>query len=154
VEDFIFEGADQSRPAAGVIPAIRDADAVVICPSNPWVSIGPILAVPGIREEILHKPVVAVSPIVGGKAIKGPAARMYQDLGQVPSAAGVARHYGTLLTGFVLDEVDAGQAENLDRSGIISLVTQTVMVTPEDRRRLAGEVIHFCEQIPRRVNPS
>jgi len=116
------------------------------------VSVGPILAVPGILEEINRKPVVAVSPIVGGKAIKGPAAKMYQELGLDPSAVTVARHYGKLLTGFILDVVDADQAGILDQSGIISLVTQIVMSTPEDRRRLGAEVIHFCEQLPRRVD--
>jgi len=152
VRAFTFQGADQSKPAPGVLQALREADIVVICPSNPWVSVGPILAVPGIQEEIHQKPVVAVSPIVGGKAIKGPAAKMYQELGLDPSAITVARHYGNLLAGFILDVVDADQAGIIDQSGIISLVTQTIMLTPEDRRRLAAEVIYFCEQFPRRVD--
>jgi len=152
VKAFRFQGAGQSRPAPGVLQAVQQADAIVICPSNPWVSVGPILAVPGILEVIHQKPVVAVSPIVGGKAIKGPAAKMYEELGLDPSAVTVAQHYGKLLTGFILDVVDADQAGILDQSGIISLVTQIVMSTPEDRRRLGAEVIHFCEQLPRRVD--
>jgi LPPG:FO 2-phospho-L-lactate transferase len=152
VKDFYFQGAEQSKPAPGVLESLRAADVVVICPSNPWVSIGPILAVPGIREEISKKPLMAVSPIVGGKAIKGPAAKMYQELGLEPSAVTVARHYGTLLSGFILDVVDADQAGIIDQSGIISMVTQTVMITADDRRNLAAEVVHFCERFPRRVD--
>ena len=151
VSGFRFEGVDDARPAPGVLEAISAADLVVICPSNPWVSIGPILEVRGIREALRQKVVVAVSPIVGGKAIKGPAAKMYTELGLTPSAETVASQYGELISGMVVDLVDRGEADRINQSGIISLVTQTVMREPEDRRRLAAEVVQFGENLLRRV---
>ncbi|NUM45239.1 MAG: 2-phospho-L-lactate transferase, partial [Anaerolineales bacterium] len=120
VKGFRFEGIQAARPAPGVLEALEGADAVVICPSNPWVSVEPILAVPGVRESLgqrgradtgrkfvgrLRK-VVAVSPIIAGQAVKGPAAKMYAELGVEPSALAVARHYGGLLEGFVFDKQD------------------------------------------------
>src|SRR5215212_2885500 len=104
-----FAGAEESRPAPGVLEAIDRAEAILIAPSNPFVSIGPILAVPGVREAIAtaKAPVVAVSPIVGGEAIKGPAAKMFRSLGGEASAAGVAAHYRGLVGTLVIDELDA-----------------------------------------------
>jgi LPPG:FO 2-phospho-L-lactate transferase len=110
VTGFHFNGAAKAEPAPGVLDLIEAADVVVICPSNPWVSIAPILAVPGIRDAIAEKPVVAVSPLVGGAAIKGPAAKMYAELGVQPSAVAVAETYQDLLSGFVLDEVNQDEA--------------------------------------------
>ena len=106
VTGFRFENILQSRPAPGVLKAIREAEVVVICPSNPWVSIDPILGVPGVREALTSAQVVAVSPLIGGKALKGPAAKMFAELEIEPTAAAVARHYGNLLNGFVLDNLD------------------------------------------------
>lgn len=147
VTGFRFIGIEQSHPAPGVQEAIREADVVILCPSNPWVSIGPILAIPGIRQEVERKPVVAVSPIIGGKAVKGPAAKMYLEMGMTPSATTVAGQYGSLLSGFVFDRVDADQIDKIRQSGIIPLVTDTLMSTVEDRTRLANEVLRFSNRI-------
>lgn len=139
VKGFSFDGADQAEPAAGAREAIRSADAVVICPSNPWVSIDPILSVlPGIE-----KPVYAVSPIIGGEAVKGPAAKMYRELGIEPSATAVVRHYHKLLSGFVLDEVDKQLEGEIIRLGVKTAVTKTLMKSLDDRRQLAQEVLGF-----------
>ncbi len=89
------------------------ADLVVFCPSNPWVSIDPILAVPGLRAAIQSRPALAVSPIIGGQTVKGPAAKMFAEMGIEPGALAVARHYGKMLKGFVLDQVDALQAQEI-----------------------------------------
>jgi len=127
-------------------------------PSNPWVSIDPILAVPGIKEAILTdsklNQVIAVSPIIGGQAVKGPAAKMYQELGLQPSALNVAKHYGAqsssgLLTGFVFDEHDAEQDAKIAGLGFETLVTNTLMKSPDDRIHLAGEVLTFLERLNR-----
>ncbi len=148
VTGFSFAGIESSSPAPGVLEALKFAGLVVICPSNPWVSIAPILAVPGIRQALESKRVVAVSPIIGGQALKGPAAKMYQELGLDPSAASVARHYGKLgkegiLTGFVIDTVDSAQAGQVECLGLRVLVTDSVMRTPADRQRLANELVLF-----------
>jgi LPPG:FO 2-phospho-L-lactate transferase len=145
VTGFNFAGVEQAHPAPGVLAALQQADLIVICPSNPWVSIGPILALPGVSEAIEegNRPVVAVSPIIGGQAVKGPAAKMYAELGIQPSALAVARHYGSLLTGFVLDDQDADQAQAVNQMGVKTLVANTLMKTPEDRTRLAQAVLAF-----------
>lgn len=149
VSGFHFEGVDRAKPAPGVLPAIEQADLVVICPSNPWVSINPILAVPGLRDAIAEKPVIAVSPIIEGKVIKGPAAKMFAELGIHPSAKAVADHYGSLLAGFVLDQADQNLVEAFQGSGIIPLTANTIMVSAEDRKRVAQEVIGFGDNIRR-----
>lgn len=146
VTGFRFQGIDDARPAPGVLEALQAAEVVVFCPSNPWVSIGPVLAVPGLRDAIAARPVVALSPIIGGKAVKGPAAKMYAELGIQPSALAVAAQYRDFLNGFVLDEVDRDQVEEISRWGIISLITDTLMSTVDDRRRLAEQVLQFCQQ--------
>jgi len=148
VKGFRFAGIEDAKPAPGVAKALRAADAVVFCPSNPWVSIDPILRIisplpagegPGVR--------VAVSPIIGGETVKGPAAKMYKELGIEPSALAVARHYGeSVLTGFVLDEVDAGLVDDIRALGIHPFSTKTLMKSSEDRRNLAQDVLHFIER--------
>lgn len=155
VVSFEFRGASIAAPALGVAEAISAADWVIICPSNPWVSIDPILAVPGLADLLKQKPIAVVSPIVGGKAIKGPAAKMYQELGIEPSALAVANHYKTRLGEGVesrpllllIDSVDRGYAEAIHRLGIHPVVTNTIMLTKEDRIRLAEEVIANCSTI-------
>jgi LPPG:FO 2-phospho-L-lactate transferase len=149
VTGFRFEGIENARPAPGVVEALRAANLVILCPSNPWVSIGPILAVPGIRQAIEEprKAVVAVSPIIGGQAIKGPAAKMYRELGIEPTALAVARHYGSLLSGFVIDTVDASQSGEIQAAGVQTLSTAAVMKTRADRARLAGEVVEFGRRL-------
>ena len=141
VTGFRFEGAGHARSVGGAIEAIEAADGVVICPSNPWVSIGPILAVSPYRKILGSKPIVAVSPIVGGKAIKGPAAKMYQELGIQPSALAVAEQYREFMSGFVLDEMDRDQVEAIAALNVTCHVTQTVMSSTGDRIRLAEEVL-------------
>lgn len=141
VRGFRFQGAEAAQPAPGVLEAIKTADAVIFCPSNPWVSIAPILSVPGIRAAVETKPVIAVSPIIGGKAVKGPAAKMFSELGIEPSALAVAQHYGKLLRGFLLDNRDAAQSSAIEALGIMPLVTDTLMQDRADRARLAKEVL-------------
>lgn len=147
VSGFRFSGVERASPAPGVLAAIESADLLVFCPSNPWVSLDPILAVPGILPAVRSRPVVAVSPIIGGRTVKGPAAKMYTELGIEPSAAAVANHYRDLLAGLVLDWEDAGLADGLRAGGIKALATNTWMHTGEDRLRLAGEVLSFGSEL-------
>jgi len=147
VESFEFRGARDSNPLPAAVRAISDADLVILAPSNPWVSIDPILSIPGYRKTIASKPVLAVSPIIGGKAVKGPAAKMYQELGYEPTASVVASHYRDLLTGFVLDTVDRSELEKIERWRIIPFVTNILMRNEQDRIRLAEEIISFGEMI-------
>lgn len=144
VTGFIFEGVLQAKPVPGVIEAIEQADLVVVCPSNPWVSIDPILAVPGVRDALSKKKVVAVSPIIGGKVVKGPAAKMYAELEIEPSAKVVAHHYGNLLAGFVLDSIDQAESEHISPP---TLNTDTIMKSSQDRFRLAEEVLVFAKNL-------
>ncbi len=147
VTGFRFQGIETAMPAPGVIDAIRQADYVIICPSNPWVSIAPILSVAGIRQEIRKKVVVAVSPIIGGQAVKGPAAKMFHELGIEASAMAVASQYKDFLKGFVLDTLDTSNIDAIKQWGIIPLVSDTLMKTIEDRKRLATEILSFCYAI-------
>lgn len=147
VKGFEFRGSESARPAPGVHEALRAADCVIICPSNPWVSITPILSIRGIIESLADKKVVAVSPIIGGKTVKGPAAKMYRELGIKPTASAVAYHYREFLSGFVLDRVDSEQAGQISAWNIIPLVTHTIMGNRSDRKRLAQEVLEFCERL-------
>lgn len=144
VTGFDFQGAETASPAPGVLDAIEHADLVVFCPSNPWVSLDPILSIPGIRLAVGARPVVAVSPIIGGQTVKGPASKMFAELGIPPSAAAVARHYADLLTGFVLDQVDSQLEPEIQQLGMHTRVTDAIMKTPLDRARLAKEVINFA----------
>lgn len=153
VTGFHFAGIEAAVPAPGIFDALNLAQAIIICPSNPWVSVDPILAVPGLRDALetrqaVHCPIVAISPIIGGKTVKGPAAKMYAELGISPSAVSVARHYGKLINGFVLDRVDEDLAEEVEKLGIPTLVTDTLMRTPDDRRRVATEMLSFAMRLP------
>jgi LPPG:FO 2-phospho-L-lactate transferase len=147
VRGFRFEGADRSRPAPGVVEAIREADGVIFGPSNPWVSIDPILAVPGIRAALEKKVVVGVSPIIGGRAVKGPAAKMFAELGIEPSVAAVAEHFRGMLRGLVIDRVDREQEAQIRSLGMEVLSTDAVVGSASERRRLAGEVLEFASQL-------
>jgi len=139
VKGFRFEGADSAEAVSGAKEAVASADAIVICPSNPWVSIDPILKVLPIR----NKPVYAVSPIIGGETVKGPAAKMYRELGIEPSAFAVANHYRELVAGFILDTVDAQLNESVRGLNMRTLVTNTLMKGHEYRRQLASDVLNF-----------
>lgn len=140
VKGFRFDGVEFAEPAPGAKEAIQSADAVVICPSNPWVSVDPILKVIGAIE----KKVVAVSPIIAGKTVKGPAAKMYAELGIEPSALAVAGHYRTILRGFVLDNADLKYARQVKDLNIMTLTTDTLMNDVEDRARLARAALDFA----------
>jgi LPPG:FO 2-phospho-L-lactate transferase len=144
VSGFHFEGIEEAQPAPGVLEAIRGAELVVVCPSNPWVSIDPILALPGIRQAISGKPVAAVSPIIGGETVKGPAAKIFAEMGIQPSALAVREHYGDLLTAFVLDDIDL---ELNEKMSLPTLVTDTIMQTAAHRRRLAEEILAFVKNL-------
>jgi LPPG:FO 2-phospho-L-lactate transferase len=138
-----FAGADEAVPAPGVLEAIAQASLVLVCPSNPIVSIGPMLAVPGVPEALRarREDVVAVSPIVAGAALKGPADRMLVELGHEPTAAGVARLYADIAGTLVVDVADAGLARRIEELGVRCIVTPTVMHTPEDAAGLAKTVL-------------
>jgi LPPG:FO 2-phospho-L-lactate transferase len=137
-----LDGIEDARPTPAVLAAIGDADLLVIGPSNPIVSIGPILALEGVREAILAVPRrVGLSPIIGGRALKGPAARMLASLGHEPSAVGVARIYADVLTHWVIDATDAELAPRVRESGVEPVVLDTIMAANEDRARLAGELL-------------
>jgi LPPG:FO 2-phospho-L-lactate transferase len=140
-----FELAPDTRASDGFQRALerRDLAAVIVCPSNPYLSVDPILAVPGVREALagLDAPIVAVSPIIGGKALKGPAAKLMDELGVTPGVTAVADHYRGLLGGLVIDAADAAEAPALRARGVAPLVTNAVMVTDEDRERLAQETL-------------
>ncbi|MBW3631795.1 MAG: 2-phospho-L-lactate transferase [Chloroflexi bacterium] len=142
----VFTGIESAKAHPDALAAIREAAAVVIAPSNPIVSVGPILATPGMRESLddATGPVVAVSPIVGGRALKGPAAEMLATLGHEVSVLGVARLYDGLIDGFVIDDLDRDLAPALELMGLRVLVTATVMGGEDDRRRLATEVLDFA----------
>jgi LPPG:FO 2-phospho-L-lactate transferase len=146
VTGFEFRGASQARPSPAVLEWLAAADGVVICPSNPFVSVDPLLHLPGMRDALRRAaaPVVAVSPIVGGAAIKGPAAKMMGELNLPASADQVATHYGDLLDGFVLDQRDAGLESAIH---VPAVVAQTVMVTLADRVDLADTVLEFLQRL-------
>jgi LPPG:FO 2-phospho-L-lactate transferase len=145
-----YEGAEHAAPSAPLAQwlAAERAPAVVICPSNPFLSIDPILALPRLRTRLIRARTVAVSPIVGGKALKGPAAALLQQLGLEVSALAVARHYRALLRGFVLDHADADEAGAVRALGLEVLVTDTVMTDLDSKRRLAHEVLGFIDRLP------
>ena len=144
VIDFDFEGIEKSTPNPVVMSWLDECDGIIICPSNPYVSVDTILSVPKYRDAFQSKPVIAVSPIVGGLAIKGPAAKMMTELGVPPTPIAVAKHYGSLLSGFVLDQTDHEQAKDIP---IPSIVTQTIMLTLQDRIALAEQCVRFLEEM-------
>jgi LPPG:FO 2-phospho-L-lactate transferase len=138
-----FAGIESARPGPGVLDAVAGADVVVVAPSNPVVSIGPLLAVPGVRDQMVARraDVVAVSPIIGGRAIKGPADRMLGELGVPVSAAGVARWYRDVAATIVIDAEDEALAAEVEEQGVRSVVTDTIMSSPERAAALARVVI-------------
>jgi len=138
-----FVGAEGARPGPGVLEALAEADSIVVCPSNPVVSIGPLLAVPGVLDVLERRRdrVVAVSPIVAGAALKGPADRLLAELGYEPSVAGVARWYSRWVGTLVVDTADAGSAGAVEAEGVRCVVTPTVMSTVERAAALARTVL-------------
>jgi LPPG:FO 2-phospho-L-lactate transferase len=146
VREIRFDGAATAAPAAALMAALADPDlrAIVICPSNPFISIEPILALPGMRTALraAAAPVVAVSPIIGGRAVKGPTAKMMQELGVEVAAAAVARRYGELIDAFVIDEADAPAI-----SGMRCVAAPTLMLTLADREALARIVLETADAL-------
>lgn len=138
-----FGSDPPARPTGAVLAALRDADLVVIAPSNPLVSIGPVRSRPGVEEILADRrdDVIAVSPIVGGAALKGPADRMLRELGREPSVVGVARLYAPIAGTLVIDPVDAALAPAVEAEGVTALVVPSVMSTPEAGHRLARAVL-------------
>ena len=143
VDGVRFEGAQGARPAPGVLDALEAADSILLAPSNPYVSIGPILAVSGILRalERAAAPVVAVSPLIGGRPVKGPADRMLARLAGGTSAAHVAGIYAGVVDALVIDRADAGDADAVERLGIRAIVADTLMRDADSRRRLAGAAL-------------
>ena len=144
-----YKGMENATPSPKlkktlINPRLR---AVIICPSNPFVSIDPILNIPGVRESLkaAKVPIVAVSPIVGGKAIKGPAAKMMDEVGLPSSALGIAKHYGNLIDGLIIDKKDSELVDAVSATGIDVRVKQTLMESDEDEKELAFEAIKFAE---------
>jgi LPPG:FO 2-phospho-L-lactate transferase len=144
-----LRGIEHARIPAEVSEGISRAEAIIFCPSNPVVSIGPILTVPGMRELLATSPApkVAISPIVGGRALKGPADRMLRSLGHEVSAVGVARMYEGIVDGFVVDRLDEEEEVEISALGMRVLVTDAVMRDGPDRERLAREVLNLCSEL-------
>ncbi len=141
-----FDGAETARPAPGVIAAIESADIVIIAPSNPYLSIDPILAIDAIAEALRNaqKPVVCVSPLIGGKAVKGPTAKLMRELGVPPDNASIAAHYRGIISAIVIDEQDKGPA-----LGVAQAVTDTMMRSLADRERVARAALTFAKDAAR-----
>ncbi len=153
VQGFSFEGAETARVNPGIQQLLLDEDlhGVILCPSNPYVSIDPMLSLPGMRD-LLHNckaPVIAVSPIISGQAIKGPTAKMMQELSIPSTASAVAHHYSDFLDGFVLDSSDAGLKNAVEQLGLSAFTTQTLMVTLQDRIQLAEACLNFINLLHR-----
>lgn len=148
VRSIRFAGAAQARPADELLQILshRELQAIVLCPSNPYLSIDPILAVPGIRAAIRASgvPVIAVSPVIGGRAVKGPTAKLMAELGTTTDVVAIAKHYAGLISGLVLDAADAVHLPVLQAMGIDTAMTQTLMTTVADRERVAAVALQLA----------
>lgn len=151
VRGFHFRGIAAARPSADMMGLLASPDlaAVVICPSNPFVSIDPILKLPGVADALrgCHAPVIAVSPLIGGKAVKGPTAKMLRELGLPCSAQTIARHYAGIVRGFVIDSQDRDDAKAIAKTGMTVFSTAVLMKTLADRIRLARDVLKFAAML-------
>jgi LPPG:FO 2-phospho-L-lactate transferase len=151
VTGFRFPQAQRATIQADLRAALASSElrAVILCPSNPFVSIGPILALPGLRELLQHAcvPVVAVSPFIGGQAVKGPAAKMMTELGAPVSNDALAEHYRGIVTAWVIDQADSEQADGLRRKGLACRALPTLMKTDHDRIALAQAVLELCHDL-------
>lgn len=151
VTGLSFDGVASARPSPEVTAALSDKalTAVILCPSNPYLSIDPILAVPGLRQRLIEAqaPVVAVSPIIGGAAVKGPAAKIMRELGLDSSVATIATHYAGLIGGLMIDHVDAHFARDIEASGLPVRISSILMRDADDRQRLAAECLVFAQEL-------
>jgi LPPG:FO 2-phospho-L-lactate transferase len=145
-----FEGAEHACPALGVVDCLLAADVIVIAPSNPLISIGPILAVPGIREVLRERRarVIAVSPLVGGKSLKGPSDKMMREMGYEVSAVGVARLYRDICSIFIVDETDADHCATIKELGMSLVACPTVMRSLADKEELARAILRLASTLP------
>lgn len=151
VREVVYDGAADARPADGVLEAIAAADLVVLAPSNPFLSIAPILAVPGIRAALAGAcaPRIGVSPLIGGKAVKGPLARTMGDLGLDVGAASVAAMYDGLIDSFIVDTCDGADVDAIRATGVAAFATDILMRDARDAQRLAAEIMTFSKAIER-----
>jgi len=147
MENVFFEGIESAKMTLKGRKAIEECDLVIFCPSNPWVSIDPILGVEDTRKIISTKTCVAVSPIIGGQTVKGPAAKMYKEMGIEPSALAVAEHYDDVIKGIVIDRSDENQVKQIIQCGIMCIATKTIMSDNADREQLARETIFFANRL-------
>lgn len=148
VSGFDFAGIDTAKTNPLILECLEDCDGVIICPSNPFVSVDPLLKLPGMRQALQDLPVIAVTPIVGGIAIKGPAAKMMAELDMPATATAVAQHYQGLINGFVLDDTDADEAEGIKTTNQIeTLTTNTIMDSLSRRIELARECVAFLRSV-------
>ena len=149
VHGFIFEGSEEAEATVEVVRAIETADTIIIAPSNPYMSVDPILAMAGVKDALLNAsaPIIAVSPIVGGLAIKGPLAKVMAELGKTATPVTVAEHYADFINGFVLDEQDRDMMADVVTLAIGPLVTNTIMSDIESRATLACEVVNYADQL-------
>lgn len=152
VASIYLDGAADARPAPGVLEAILASDAILIAPSNPVVSVDTVLAIPGVTEAIraAAAPVVGVSPVIGGNVVRGMADRLLPAVGAEVSAAGVARYYGDLLDGWVIDEADAASRQAIEERGPICIATSTLMDDPN----VAADLARTCIALAERIRPS
>lgn len=148
VREIVFDNIESAKPAPGVLSAILEADVVVVCPSNPFISIGPILEVPGVRNALreTRATVIAITPIIGGKALKGPAADMLRDLGHEVSARGVAEMYRDFVEVFLLDKTDARLTKDLNSLDLEVFTGNTIMNSLADKRRVAEQVLQIVAE--------
>jgi len=153
VEELRYQGAESAAACLAWASLEQTLEAIIICPSNPYLSIDPILAIAAWRHRLRERrvPVVAVSPIVGGDALKGCAAKLLREFGLPVTPVSIARHYGGLLDGIVIDDQDAAFAPEIERLGIVVRVAPTVMRDDRDRDGLAQLVVQFAGQLPRRA---
>lgn len=153
VTGFRFAGAECAamHPALHAALGSPELRAIILCPSNPFVSIAPMLAIPGMQKALMgaRVPVVAVSPIIGGKAVKGPAAKMMSELGLQVTARAVAKHYRDLVTAFIVDDVDRDQVPGIRELGLACEAMPTLMINNDDKLRLAQSVIAYCHELAR-----
>jgi LPPG:FO 2-phospho-L-lactate transferase len=151
VSGIHFKGSECARPSPGFESLLHSQElaAVIICPSNPFLSIDPMLSIPGVRDSLVNctAPVIAVSPLIRGRSMKGPTAKIMGELGVPVAASAVAKHYEGLIDGFVLDSSDTDSADSLADSGLKLAMTNTVMQTLADRISLARNVLEFAHSL-------